>query len=122
MSTVIENAHGKDSYNKRLVIKGASELILKSCKSYMNERGEICNLDDNTRQQVLTIIDTYAKAALRTIALAYRDLEPGLHGVKHDEPDGVEIKDVETDNLTLVSVLGIYDIIRTEVPGAVDTC
>jgi len=36
MSTVISNAHGKDAYNKRLLIKGASELITRSCTHYLN--------------------------------------------------------------------------------------
>ena len=37
MSSVISNAHSDNAYGKRLVIKGASEMILKCCKYYMNE-------------------------------------------------------------------------------------
>ena len=33
--------------------------------------------------------------ALRTIALAYRDLEAGQNGENHDEPSTSLIKDVE---------------------------
>ena len=40
--------------------------------------------------------------------------------MNHDE--GGEIKDVETSGLTLIAILGIYDVIRSEVPGAVKTC
>lgn len=104
------------------MIKGASELILEKCTKYMDESGKVHRLDDQVRTQVLTNITFYAKKALRTIALAYRDLEPGLHGDAHDLPHEADIKDVETEDLTLISVLGIYDIIRTEVPGAVATC
>ena len=41
MSTVIQNATGAGGYDKRLVIKGASELVLKACNSFMNEQGEV---------------------------------------------------------------------------------
>ncbi len=98
MSTIIENADlcgtpddqrtpSQASYNKRLMIKGASELILEKCTKYMDEDGKVQRLDDQVREQVLTNITFYAKKALRTIALAYRELEPGLHGDKHDQPD-----------------------------------
>jgi len=122
MSTVIQNAHGKDAYDRRLLVKGASEIIAKSCDYYLDADGQQCNFTDTVRTQVDTVINNYAKKALRTIALAYRDLEPGLHGEKHDEPRDAEIKTIETKGLTLICILGIYDVIRTEVPGAVETC
>ena len=56
MSTVINNAHGKDSYDKRLVIKGASELILEGCNAFLNENCERQNLDDVSRGTVKQII------------------------------------------------------------------
>ena len=122
MSTVISNAHGKDSYNKRLLIKGGAEIIAKSCQYYLNADAKQCNFEDNQRQMVNTMIHSYAKKALRTIAIAYRDLEPGLHGENHDEPRDSAVKDVEMSGLTLVAIFGIYDVIRTEVPEAVRTC
>ena len=122
MSTVISNAHGKDAYNKRLIIKGASELITKCCSYYINAEGKQCNFDDSQRTIVDATIKSYAQKALRTIALAYRDLEPGQYGAKHDEPRDADVKDVEKSGLTLICILGIYDVIRSEVPGAVATC
>jgi len=47
MSTVIQNAHGKDSYDRRLLIKGASEIVVGSCSTYMNEKAEIVALEDH---------------------------------------------------------------------------
>lgn len=122
MSTIIDNATGSRPYDKRLLIKGASELVLKSCNTYVNESGQVAPLDDNVVAQVKTIIDTYAKQALRTIAVAYRDLNEGEGGDKHESPNDAELKDVETSNLTLIGILGIYDVIRSEVPDAVTTC
>ena len=122
MSTIISNATGNGSYDRRLHIKGASEMILECCSKYVDETGNVANLDDNTREKVKEIIKKYAENALRTIALAYRDLEQGQHGEKHDEPNEAEIKDVEKSDLVLIGILGIYDVIRSEVPGAVETC
>ena len=84
MSTIIENATGDGGHDKRLHIKGASEMILACCNSYVNESGQVASLDDNVVAKVKTIIDEYAKKALRTIAVAYRDVQAGEHGDKHD--------------------------------------
>lgn len=97
-------------------------MILKCCTSYVNEAGQVMPLDDNVVSQVKAIIDSYARQALRTIAVAYRDLQPGEYGQNHDEPLDAEIKDVELSNLTLIGILGIYDVIRSEVPEAVRIC
>ena len=67
------------------------------------------------------IITGYAKKALRTICLAYKDLMPGEGGTNHDNPQDQDVKDVEKSGLTLVCILGIMDIIRPEVPDAVET-
>ena len=122
MSTVIENAGNGTSYNKRLVIKGAGEMILKCCTHYMDAKGQVTPLDDTSRSNIDQTIKEYARMALRTISIAYRDLEPGQNGENHDEPKTAPIKDVELDRLVLISVLGIYDVIRSEVPDAVKTC
>ena len=72
MSTIIENAHGNDSYNKRLLIKGASELITACCTTYLDANDEVKPLEDHNHAQLKTVIENYAKGALRTIAIAQR--------------------------------------------------
>ena len=91
-------------------------MILKCSKYYVNEQAQVVPLDDNSTAQIKTIIETYAKNALRTIALAYRDLDFNTGGENHNDPEDANVKDVESSELTLVCVLGIYDVIRTEVP------
>jgi P-type Ca2+ transporter type 2B len=39
MSTIIENATGKGGYDKRIFIKGGSDVILDVCNKYMDENG-----------------------------------------------------------------------------------
>jgi Ca2+ transporting ATPase len=60
---------------------------------------------------------------LRTIAFAYKDLEENEGGPAHeDKKEGSKIYDIEEGGLTLIGIAGIKDIIREEVPEAVQTC
>ena len=66
-------------------MKGASEKVLVQCNKYMNEKGEVAELDDAARNIIAGQITAYAKDALRTIAIAYKNVEQGECGEKHDE-------------------------------------
>ena len=120
VSTIIENVEGCDY--KRLHIKGASEIITACCTHYIDERGEKQSLSDNMKGEISNLIEKYARNALRTIAVAYKDIQPGQNGERHDEPSDALVKDIEKENLTLICIFGIYDIVRQEVPGAVGEC
>lgn len=45
---------------------------------------------------------------------------PNEHGPDHDEPKDADVKDIEKSGLTLICIFGIMDIVRPEVPGAVE--
>lgn len=121
MSTIVSGATGNGGYDKRLYIKGASEMVKSCCSSYLDAQGNIQPMDDQISSEINSLIHNYASQALRTIAVAYRDLQPNEYGAKHDQPESEEVKDVEKDNLVLIGILGIMDVIRSEVPSAVDT-
>lgn len=100
----------------------------------MDEEGKVTQIDDPTRKKIEGQIKLYAEQALRTIAIAYRDVEPGFCGEKHDEDKKAEkdkdeptqtiqgVKDIElTGDYTLICIIGIEDTIRTEVPAAITT-
>ena len=112
MSTIISNATGNGGYDRRLLIKGASELVMKSCQTYVDGEGNVSPITDAIRNQILAMIESYAEKALRTIALAYRDIQPNEFGSSHSDPINSDIKSVEEDNLVLVGILGIMDVIR----------
>lgn len=61
MATVLEhikdNEHG---YDKRCHMKGASEIVLRSCTQYLDESGEVKELTDGIRQMMLETIEEYA--------------------------------------------------------------
>ena len=69
------------------------------------------------------IMTTYAKDALRTIGLAYKDLSEGEGGSDHSQmtPEGDGMIEM-SGGLVFLGIFGIQDVIRDEVPGAVDAC
>ena len=129
MSTVVELPPGELTYPKRLHTKGASEIILATCTSYLDAEGNKQPLNDQVMSQLTNQIEAYAKEALRTIAFAYRDLSEGQGGADHDAKSErashlALIEDVldGQEGFTLIAIAGIKDIIRKEVPSAVKQC
>jgi len=76
-------------------------------------------LTDEIHSKIDATINSFAEDALRTIALAYKDIIPNEGGNEHDEPQDQDVKNIEKSGLTLICIFGIQDIIRDEVPGAV---
>lgn len=102
---------------RRLVSKGASEMVLAACNTYHSKSSSSpIPIDAELREKVEKAIETMASRALRTICLAYRDVSPREDFTTKDNKG---VFDVETHDLTLVAVLGIKDILRQEVPRAV---
>ena len=121
MSTILQNVENAEyGYDRRIHIKGASEIVLQSCRYYLDENGKRCELLDEMRSDLLETINSYAKQALRTICFGYKDLRPNEGGLNHEDDDteGV-IKAVERDNFILIAIIGIKDILRPETFGAI---
>ena len=125
MSTILtEVKDNQYAYDKRIHVKGAAEIVLSHCSHYINADGHTVELDDDMKNFIIKeVIEDFAKNALRTICLAYKDLRPNEGGLTHedDDEDGIN-KVVEKMGLTCIGVLGIRDIIRPEVPDAVAVC
>lgn len=73
MSTIISDPNNLGK-NTRLVIKGASELILESCTRFHSFNDEIINLNSDVKKSISEAIENMASQALRTLILAYKDL------------------------------------------------
>lgn len=109
-----------DNGTKRIFVKGASEIILKSCTHYHSKKtGQITPLDENKQKEIAAAIKQMADQALRTIGLAYKDVTGNEDMTTTDR---LGVYDIETKNLTLMGILGIADIIRPEVPNAIRQC
>ena len=74
-------------------------------------------------QKLESIITSYAKQALRTIAFGYKDLKKNEGGPNHENrPVGTKIYEIEETGFTLICIAGIKDIMRKEVPDAIKLC
>lgn len=113
MTTIIPVAG--DDGRFQVHAKGASEIILRSCTKYINKDGQVVDVDQNARNEMLRRISVYANSALRTFALAYKTIDQG-------ELDACSDEDAPLSDLTWVGVMGIQDPLRHGVAQAVEDC
>ncbi|CAF0924356.1 unnamed protein product [Adineta ricciae] len=112
MSTVIQRPDSKI----RMYTKGASEIVLKKCKTILNRNGEIMPFATvDYDRLVQTVIEPMACDGLRTICIAYRDFPADKLPDWDDEASVV-------DQLTCICICGIEDPVRPEVPDAIAKC
>ncbi|TPX31173.1 hypothetical protein SmJEL517_g05411 [Synchytrium microbalum] len=105
----------------RLYTKGASEIVLNLCKSYVDKSGSGTHpLTADTLAVYQRVIRTWASEGLRTLALAYRDSDVSLASESENDEDDLD-RTPEHD-LVLLCIVGIKDPVRREVPGAVAQC
>ncbi|KAJ6944552.1 calcium-transporting ATPase 4 [Populus alba x Populus x berolinensis] len=100
-----------DNGGFRAFCKGASEIILKMCDKMLTADGKAVPLSEKQRQKITDVINGFACEALRTLCLAFKDMENNSGA--NSMPD---------NNYTLIAVVGIKDPIRPEVKEAVKTC
>ncbi|KAF2071510.1 hypothetical protein CYY_007171 [Polysphondylium violaceum] len=108
MSVLISNGDSQ----VRLYSKGASEIVLGMSNRYIDERGNIQPMSAQAKAMFEENINLFASDALRTIGLAYRDMD-------RSESDFVEPPE---NNLIFIGIVGIKDPLRPEVPDAVEQC
>ena len=60
---------------KRLVQKGASELLLDCCSFIHSFQNDLTPITSQIKSQIANAIDSMAAQALRTIIIAYKDLD-----------------------------------------------
>nr|CAB3489027.1 unnamed protein product [Digitaria exilis] len=91
--------------------KGASEIIVQMCDRMVDADGNSVPLSEAQRKNILDIIHSFASDALRTLCLAYKEVD-----------DFNENSDSPTDGFTLISIFGIKDPVRPGVKDAVKAC
>jgi len=121
----------KTSSGYRLLVKGASEILLDKCQSYItNVTGDISTedlmLDD--KMYFDEVITSYARRSLRTIGLVYKDYSQWppvgvsiLEESKLSTLPKVAFEDIFFD-MILFGIVGIQDPLRPGVPDAVRQC
>ena len=117
----------KDGQGYRLVVKGASEIMLRYCNQIIRDPTndtEAAALSDENRQTIASLIDAYASRSLRTIGFIWRDFEEfppkGARRTEDDKTQAV-FEDICKD-MTFLGLVGIQDPLRPGVPEAVQDC
>ncbi|KAG8044405.1 hypothetical protein GUJ93_ZPchr0054g2853 [Zizania palustris] len=107
MSVTIQLPNG----DLRTFCKGASELVLEQCNTIITSDGNIVPLSEMQKRYVLNIINSFSSEALRTLCIAFKD----MNELPSDQP-------ISDDGYTLIALFGIKDPIRPGAKDAVTTC
>ncbi|GFY98201.1 autoinhibited Ca2+-ATPase 11 [Actinidia rufa] len=95
----------------RAFCKGASEIVLGMCNKIVDSDGEPVHMSEKQARDITDVINSFACEALRTLCLAFKDMDDAFNG--NNIPDG---------GYTLIAVVGIKDPVRPGVKKAVQTC
>lgn len=120
MGTVIKLQEGK----YRLLIKGAPEVVLAQCSTAVTDPTEplsVSLLGEPDKVDISNAVSRYASLSLRTLALAYRDVDSWPPEDVRADGGQIELDEVFRD-MTWVGVLAIQDPVRAGVPAAVSDC
>lgn len=114
MGAVIKHGDGA-----RLMVKGASEILLAMCSDKADIKDlSVSTMTETDKKALTETINSYARRSLRTIGLIYRDFEqwPPAHAVVED--DHMDFGSILKD-LVFLGVVGIQDPVRPGVPESV---
>ncbi|MFH0733739.1 MAG: cation-translocating P-type ATPase [bacterium] len=104
--TTVNNFDKQGFYS---ISKGALEIILPSCKSYL-KNGIIYDYTDQVDEEIIMHAEEMGKKALRVLAIAYKKL------------DSLVMNDSVQDNLVFAGIVGMIDPPRPEVKKAIKIC
>ena len=103
-----------------LTIKGAPDIIVERCTSYVGEDGDVYPLDATMKANLEGIKDKWSSQGKRVILLARKILlgHQAVHSPEHNIFESEVIHQANSD-LTLVGLIGIVDPPRDEIPEVV---
>ncbi|KAK8933547.1 Calcium-transporting ATPase 1, plasma membrane-type [Platanthera zijinensis] len=92
--------------------KGASEIVLASCNKVLDSAGNAVPLDEDGAGLLMGTIENFANEALRTLCLAYMEVEDEFSANQQ----------IPTDGYTCIGIVGIKDPVRPGVRESVAVC
>ena len=123
MSTIVRRDDGKHY----IYMKGAPEVVIKSCTSYLKPNGDGVvefQKDDEHYKTLDDVTKDYSNLTLRNLAIAYKE-------ISKEEFDNFMASKMNTDHLnygieqtgfTLIGIAAINDALRLGVPQSVELC
>ncbi|PRT56644.1 Sodium/potassium-transporting ATPase subunit alpha-1 [Wickerhamiella sorbophila] len=104
-----------------LVIKGAPDILLDRCSSYVTEQGAVAPLSEDSKHQLEEVKNKWSSDGKRVIAVARKILRPTDFGDPRNSEFEDEAKELASHGLCFVGFVGILDPPRVEIPGVVET-
>ncbi|KAI3503018.1 hypothetical protein L1887_31452 [Cichorium endivia] len=92
--------------------KGASEIILAACDKVVSPNGDVIPLNEGSLNHLKGTIDAFASEALRTLCLAFIDLDKNATS---ETP-------IPSNGYTCIGIVGIKDPVRPGVKESVALC
>ncbi|RWR91485.1 calcium-transporting ATPase 10, plasma membrane-type [Cinnamomum micranthum f. kanehirae] len=99
--------------------KGAAEIVLSSCTSWLDPDGSVKPMDQDKMNEFKNAIEDMAAGSLRCVAFAYRSY--GVENVPIDEEQRDQWE-LPEDELVVMAIVGIKDPCRPGVKDAVQLC
>lgn len=111
----------------RLLVKGASEILLEKCSKIVQDPTKAIREDDMNQEHRNVLADTitsFASRSLRTIGLVFRDFEQWPPRGVPTQPDDPKLAvfDKVFMNMVFLGIVGIQDPLRVGVADAVRAC
>lgn len=112
---------------RRLLLKGAPEIVLARCRYYLSENNRTMPLNAGKRRELLAQLEIMAALALRPLAVAFRELSlPQNKGRdSHTDPCAVQSPGSAADmekELVWAGLFGLEDPPRAEALPAIRLC
>ncbi|KAL9268572.1 Calcium-transporting ATPase 4, endoplasmic reticulum-type-like protein, partial [Drosera capensis] len=125
MGVIVSSSSGR----KTLLVKGAVESLLERSSFVQLADGSIVDLDEGTRNEILTSLEKMSKSALRCLGFAYKEdlTDFATYDGDHDHPahqlllNPSNYSSIESD-LVFVGLAGLRDPPRPEVRQAIEDC
>ncbi|KAG9135652.1 hypothetical protein Leryth_002384 [Lithospermum erythrorhizon] len=99
--------------------KGAAEIVLSCCSSYIDENDQVLPMDENKMALSKKAIEDMATRSLRCVSFAYRTYKEEKVPTSEQELGQWELPD---GDLVLLAIVGIKDPCRPGVRDAVQLC
>ncbi|GLT93581.1 hypothetical protein SLE2022_113700 [Rubroshorea leprosula] len=96
----------------RVYCKGASEIVLEACDKVIDSNGDVVPLDEVSANRLKSTIEQFACEALRTLCLAFMDIESDFSA---ENP-------LPLTGYTCIGIVGIKDPMRPGVKESVALC
>ncbi|KAK4046272.1 hypothetical protein OIV83_006195 [Microbotryomycetes sp. JL201] len=119
----LDSALVNDSFDEHdclLLVKGAPDVLLRRCSSYMTADGEVAELDEKAANAITAQQSDLASRGQRVLLLAQRTFSPKELGV--EDIDDEELLVSLNVDLTIIGMAALVDPLREDTAETVRIC